>query len=123
MILVDTSVWIDHLRQGEALLSQALMQMRVATHPFVVGELACGNLKHRALVLPLLQGLPQLKQALDSEVLHFIKDKNLMGRGIGYVGAHLCASALLSSAQLWTRDKRLSAVAQHLGVGWQEPVH
>ena len=123
MILVDTSVWIDHLRHGEAALSQALMQVRVATHPFVVGELACGNLKNRTLILQLLQGLPQLHQALDKEVMHFIKERGLMGRGIGYVDAHLCASALLSGALLWTRDKRLSTVAQQLGVTWQEPVH
>lgn len=123
MILVDTSVWIDHLRHGEALLSQALMQIRVATHGFVVGEIACGNLKNRTLVLQMLQGLPHLQQALDQEVMNFIENRGLMGKGIGYVDAHLCASALLSGAKLWTRNKRLSAVAQQLGVAWQEPVH
>jgi len=123
MILVDTSVWIDHLRHGEALLTRALLATEVGIHPFVIGEIACGNLKNRTLVLQLLQGLPQLQQALDKEVMTFIEDRGLMGKGIGYVDAHLCASALLSGAQLWTRDKRLSAVAQQLGVAWQEPVH
>lgn len=123
MILVDTSVWIDHLRHGEALLSQALMQMSVGIHPFVVGELACGNLKNRQEVLQLLHGLPPMQKALDTEVMHFIEHKGLMGRGIGYVDAHLCASAILSGAKLWTRDKRLLVVAQELGLAWLEPVH
>ena len=123
MILVDTSVWIDHLRHGEASLAQALLQMTVGIHPFVVGEMACGNLKNRQEVLQLLQGLPAMQQALDPEVMQLIENKGLMGRGIGYVDAHLCASALLSGAQLWTRDKRLLAVAQELGLAWLEPVH
>jgi predicted nucleic acid-binding protein len=123
MILVDTSVWIDHLRHGEASLTQALMQMTVGIHPYVVGEMACGNVKNRQEVLQLLQGLPAMRQALDTEVMHLIESKGLMGRGIGYVDAHLCASALLSGAQLWTRDKRLLAVAQELGLACLEPVH
>ena len=97
--------------------------MVVGIHPFVVGELACGNLKNRQEVLNLLQGLPALQQALDSEVMQLIENKGLMGRGIGYVDAHLCASVLLSGAKLWTRDKRLLAVAQTLGLAWPEPVH
>lgn len=123
MILVDTSVWVDHLRHGEALLSQALMQMSVGIHPFVVGELACGNLKNRQEVLQLLQGLPPVQKALDTEVMHFIEHRGLMERGIGYVDAHLCASAILSGAKLWTRDKRLLVVAQKLDLAWLEPVH
>ena len=123
MILVDTSVWINHLRHGEALLTRALLAMEVGIHPFVVGEIACGNLKNRQEILQLLQGLPPMQKALDSEVMHFIEHKNLMGRGIGYVDAHLCASALLSGARLWTRDKRLLATAQALNLAWHEPVH
>jgi predicted nucleic acid-binding protein len=123
MILADTSVWIDHLRHGEASLTQALMQMTVGIHPFVVGEIACGNLKNRQEVLQLLQGLPAMHQALDTEVMQFIENRGLMERGIGYVDAHLCASALLSGAHLWTRDKRLLTVAQELGLAWPEPVH
>jgi predicted nucleic acid-binding protein len=123
MILVDTSVWVDHLRHGEAALVDALMRSRVAIHPHVVLELACGNLKNRQQVLELLQALPAVKVALDAEVMHLIESRSLMGRGIGFVDAHLCASAILSGAQLWTRDKRLLAVAQALNVAWTEPVH
>lgn len=118
MILVDTSVWVDHLRQGEPLLVQSLMQTQVATHPFVVGELACGNLKNRQTVIELLQALPPVKAALDQEVMHFIESKGLMGKGIGYIDAHLCASALISGYKIWTRDKRLLAIAQTLGCAW-----
>ena len=107
MILVDTSVWVDHLRQGEPLLVQALMQTQAATHPFVVGELACGNLKNRQTLIELLQALPPVKSAMDHEVMNFIESKNLMGKGIGYIDAHLCASALISGFKLWTRDKWL----------------
>ena len=121
MILVDTSVWVDHLRQGEPLLVQSLMQTQVATHPFVVGELACGNLKNRQSVIELLQALPPVKSALDHEVMHFIESKGLMGKGIGYIDAHLCASALISGYKLWTRDKRLLAIAQTLGCAWADP--
>ena len=123
MILVDTSVWVDHLRQGEPLLVQALMQTQAATHPFVVGELACGNLKNRQTLIELLQALPPVKSAMDHEVMNFIESKNLMGKGIGYIDAHLCASALISGFKLWTRDKRLLSVAQTLGFAWSEPVH
>jgi predicted nucleic acid-binding protein len=123
MILVDTSVWVDHLRQGEPLLVQSLMQTQVATHPFVVGELACGNLKNRQTVMELLQALPPVKAALDQEVLQFIENQGLMGKGIGYIDAHLCASSLISGVKLWTRDKRLNAIAQTLNCAWAEPVH
>lgn len=123
MILIDTSVWVDHLRQGEPLLVQALMQTQAATHPFVVGELACGNLKNRQTLIELLQALPPVKSAMDHEVMNFIESKNLMGKGIGYIDAHLCASALISGFKLWTRDKRLLSVAQSLGCAWLEPVH
>lgn len=123
MILVDTSVWVDHLRQGEPLLVQALMQTQAAIHPFVVGELACGNLKNRQNVLELLQALPTVQVAMDAEVMQFIESKKLMGLGIGYIDAHLCASAMISGFKLWTRDKRLHNTAQTLGCAWAQPVH
>jgi predicted nucleic acid-binding protein len=123
MILVDTSVWIDHLRQGEPALVQALMQTQVAIHPFVVGELACGNLRNRQNLLELLQALPTVKTAMDHEVMQFIESQQLMGRGIGYIDAHLCASARLSGVKLWTRDKRLLSVTQMLACHWPEAVH
>ncbi|SRR5579884_726770 len=117
MILVDTSVWIDHLRQGDPDLVRALEAGRVLGHPFVVGELACGNLKSRTEFLGLLRALPQAPVATEEEVLAFIDGRALMGRGIGYLDVHLLASvALASRATLWTRDKPLAAVAQELGL-------
>jgi predicted nucleic acid-binding protein len=123
MILVDTSVWVDHLRQGAPTLVQLLLQTQVATHPFVVGELACGNLRNRQTVLELLAALPGSKVAMDAEVMHFIETQSLMGKGIGYIDAHLCASAMLSGFKLWTRDKRLQGIAQTLGCAWGEHLH
>ena len=117
MILVDTSVWIDHLRAGEEELVALLNSARVLSHPFVVGELACGNLRHRDEVLTLMGELPQITVATDAEVLYFIEQHGLMGRGIGYIDAHLLAAVSLASpARLWTRDRRLAAVAADLGV-------
>jgi len=123
MILADTSVWIDHLRHGDPELAAALQQSQIMVHPFVLGELACGNLKARTQLLSLLESLPAATMASDQEVLALIEKHALMGRGIGYIDAHLCASARLSSAQLWTRDKRLHAVAFELGWAHQEATH
>jgi len=121
MILVDTSVWVDHLRDGTPALAAALEQGRVLTHPFVLGELACGNLKNRGEVLQLLGELPAAPMATDPEALDFIERRALMGRGIGYVDVHLLASvALAGTAQLWTRDKRLAAVAADLELAYAE---
>jgi predicted nucleic acid-binding protein len=115
MILVDTSVWVDHLRGGVAALAVALEQGVVLTHPFVLGELACGNLKNRSEVLRLLAELPSPPMATDAEALKFIESRALMGRGIGYIDVHLLASVVLDgSARLWTRDSRLAAVAGKL---------
>ena len=111
MMLVDTSVWIDHLRHGDAELATALRAAQVGVHPFVVGELACGNLRARSEVLGLLQALPPIAVATDKEVLFFMDEHALMGRGIGYVDVHLLASARLGGGLLWTRDKRLQAIA------------
>ena len=123
MILVDTSVWIDHLRHGEPELAAALQQSQIMVHTFVLGELACGNLKARFQVLSLLESLPAATMATDVEVRAFIDQQALMGRGIGYIDAHLCASARLSGVQLWTRDKRLHAMASELGWAHQEVTH
>ena len=116
MILLDTSVWVDHLRLDDALVVQVLESGQVAAHPFVIGELACGNLKSRARVIGLLQALPQLPMATDDEVLYFIEKRELMGRGIGYVDAHLLAASTISGSLLWTRDKRLKGIAAEQGV-------
>jgi len=115
MILVDTSIWIDHLRSGDIALKKLLEIGRVWTHPFVIGELACGSLKHRKTVLSLLEDLPHVRVATDDETLFFIETNALMGRGIGYIDTHLLAAvALTGSTRLWTRDKRLNAVAESL---------
>ena len=121
MILVDTSVWIDHLRRGDPALITVLEAGRVLTHPFVVGELACGRLRRRAEILELLRALPRAPVATDEEALAFIERRHLMGRGIGYLDIHLLASvALAGTARLWTRDRRLAAAAEDLGLAVAE---
>jgi predicted nucleic acid-binding protein len=121
MILVDTSVWIDHLRRTELALVRALEAGEVLVHPFVVGELACGHLSNRSQFLGLLQAMPRSPVATEAEALAFIEGRALMGRGIGYIDVHLLASvALAGTATLWTRDKRLTAVADELGLGSNE---
>lgn len=121
MILVDTSVWIDHLRSGEQRLYEALETEQVLVHPFVIGELACGNLKDRRGVLRLLEDLPAAPAAADPEALEFIERRALMGRGIGYLDVHLLAStALYGDARLWTRDRRLAAAAAELELAFDE---
>jgi predicted nucleic acid-binding protein len=117
VILVDSSVWVDHLRKGDAILARILNAERVLAHPFVVGELALGNLRQRESILAALQDLPQATVASNTEVLRFIDQEALYGRGIGYVDAHLLASARLTAGgSLWTRDKRVRAVASRLGL-------
>ncbi len=117
MILVDTSVWVDHLRTGSQPLAELLSDFLVLTHPFVIGELACGSIRNRGEVLRLLTDLPRVEPATDAEVLFFIDQHRLMGRGIGYVDAHLLAAvSLLGRASLWTRDLRLDAAARKLGL-------
>lgn len=112
MILVDTSVWIDHFRSGDAELAALLRDHRVLAHPWVVGELALGRLDQREQILELLNNLPQALVASDLEVLAMIDNYHLSGAGIGYVDAHLlAATALTAGARLWTRDKRLASVA------------
>jgi hypothetical protein len=117
VILADTSVWIDHLRKGVAALAEVLEEGEVLMHPYVLGELACGNLRAREEVLGLLARLPSALVATDAETLLFIEKRALMGRGIGYIDAHLLASVTLTEdAKLWTRDKRLAVVAAQLGL-------
>ena len=117
MILVDTSVWVDHLRKGNRPLTVLLDRGAVLVHPFVIGELALGNVRQRALVLSALSDLPPANVATDAEVLHFIDQHALYGRGVGYVDAHLLAAIRLTAdATLWTNDKRLHAVAVQLSM-------
>ena len=117
MILVDTSIWIDHFHRGESSLLGLLNRGEVLIHSLVIGELACGNFRSRREILSLLQNLPTAKRASEEEALLLIENKRLMGRGIGYIGVHLLASALLEDGpKLWTRDERLYAIARESGV-------
>ncbi|MDP9821628.1 type II toxin-antitoxin system VapC family toxin [Nocardioides massiliensis] len=119
MILVDTSVWIDHFRAGEAGLAELLQSNRVLAHPWVTGELALGHLAQRRTILELLHHLPQTTVATDVEVLTLIENHHLSGVGIGYVDAHLLAATMLHpGARLWTRDKRLTTVAAREGIAY-----
>jgi predicted nucleic acid-binding protein len=117
MILVDSSVWIDHFRYADPVLSQLLVQRQILSHPFVIGELALGSLRQREVILASLRGLPKASVAHDEEVHTPIDRHRLFGIGIGYVDAHLLAGTLLTvGAQLWTRDRRLQDAAGGLGV-------
>ena len=116
MLLVDTSIWVDHLRHGDAQLQDELERGQVGIHPWIIGEIACGHLRQREQVLSLLADLPQLSVATDQEVLHLIESQQLMGRGIGYIDVHLIAACLISNAKLWTRDLRLHRIAVDVGI-------
>lgn len=115
-MLVDTSVWVDHFRGGNALLEQRLNQGEVWCHPLVIGELACGNLARRGEVLSLLAALPQAPEARHAEVLLLVESHRLMGRGLGWVDAHLLAATRLGGTRLWTLDRRLETAARELGI-------
>lgn len=124
MILVDTSVWVDHLRRGDPGLVDLLERSAVVMHPFVVGGIACGSLRDRKALLELLQDLPPAVVATDDEVMQFIERQALHGKGIGYVDVHLLASvALIGGARLWTRDQKLRQAAAALGCAHPEPAH
>lgn len=117
MVLADTSIWIEHFRHREPTLADRLSEGLVMMHPFVSGDLSCGNLKDRAAILSDLQALPQSKLASSAEVLQLIEGRRLWGRGLGWIDAHLLASALLSNCRFWTRDIRLAKTARELGLG------
>ncbi len=114
MLLVDTSVWIDHFRQHDARLAAALELGEVLTHPFVIGELACGGLKHRAQVLNHLRRLPSAMTAEHDEVLHLLDVHKLAGTGLGWMDAHILASARISGAILWSHDVALQRAWQRV---------
>jgi predicted nucleic acid-binding protein len=116
VILVDTSVWVDHLRVADSRLKGLLLEAVVLCHPFVVGELACGTLGRRGEVLGLLRHLPQAPVVDHDEVLAFVDAHALMGSGLGWVDVHLLASAALAGERFWTRDRRLALAARRLGV-------
>jgi len=118
MILVDTSIWVDHLRKGNDALSLLLEQDLVLTHPYIIGELACGSIVNRREILGLLETLPAAVSARNEEVLQLVETKRLHGVGIGWIDVHLLASAHLSQALLWTSDRRLKIAAEDLGIAY-----
>jgi predicted nucleic acid-binding protein len=119
VILADASVWIQHLRLGDHRFAEALSAELICVHPFVIGEIACGNLRNSSEILDLLGYLSALPSATDAEVLAFVDNRSLMGRGIGLVDVHLLASAALAGVSIWTHDKRLAAVASELHLGYE----
>ena len=124
MILVDTSVWIDHLRHDIPALRRLLEKGQVLCHPFVIGELAMGSPKKRDVILTALESLPRAQAAHDDEVLHYVSDRTLFGIGIGYIDAHLLAATQLTSrSRLWTCDKRLHQVAARLDLAYNPPTY
>ena len=119
LILADTSIWILHLREGESHFIQLLEQGFVACHPFIIGELACGNIRNRSEILSLLKTLPSTPTVDIAEYLFFVERNHLFGMGIGFVDVHLLASAKLSGVPLWTADKKLKEAALHLKVSYK----
>ena len=111
MVLVDTSIWISHLRDNNPQLQSLLNKTNVLCHPLIIGELACGNLQNRDEVLSLLNSLPQSLSIEHEEILHFIESHDLMGKGLGYVDMCLLASGILTNVPIWTLDKKLSLAA------------
>jgi predicted nucleic acid-binding protein len=120
MVLADTSVWVTHLRDKDSLLEELLNGGVVACHPFIVGELACGNLKKRSKILSLLNALPFVKLATHEEVMEFIDLRHLMGKGLGYVDVYLLSSAMLSETPILTYDRKLSEIAVKLNINYKK---
>ena len=120
MVIVDTSVWVSHLREGNTKLERLLNDGDVICHSFIVGELACGTLDNRSEILSLLQALPMATQAEHEEVMQFIESNKLMGRGLGYIDVHLIASAVLTGVPIWTLDKKLDEVSSKLCLGFNK---
>lgn len=114
MVLVDTSIWVTHLRQGSRQLEKLLIDAEVMCHPFIIGEFACGNLKNRDEIISLLQSLPMAPTIEFDEFLFFIEKNHLIGKGVGFVDVQLLASAQLAAIALWTGDKRLKSAADQL---------
>ena len=117
-ILVDTSVWINHLRERDQNLSHLLEQGLVACHPFIVGEIACGGIKNRQEIINLLNDLPSTEILDHSDIIDFIENRKIMNKGIGYIDVHLLGSVLVSDTRIWTFDKALKKMAFQLSVGY-----
>lgn len=123
MVLVDTSIWIDHFRRASGQLTSLLETEEVAVHPFVVGELSCGNIQNRKEIIALLHALPHTTKVDDDEVLLFIERHSLMGRGIGLIDVHILASSCIDSCLLWTRDRKLKTAAQEMDLEFSQQEH
>ena len=119
MVLVDTSIWISHFRENNSHLKKLLIDESVACHPFIIAELACGNIQRRKEIISLLQALPQTLVAEHDEILAFIEHKRLMGVGIGLVDVHLLASSLLTNMPLWTADRKLRTTASKFNISYK----
>ena len=119
MVIIDTSVWISHLREGNNHLKDLLKDAEVACHPFIIGELACGNIRNRKEILSLLQDLPQAPELTQRELLYFVERKRLMGLDLGFVDVNLLAAARLSGFPLWTLDRNLKAAAIKIKVAYK----
>ena len=118
MILVDTSVWIDHFHHSDEDLKDLLLSNQVCIHPFVLGELSCGNISNRKEVLSLLRTLRSIDLVLDEEVFILIEERKLYGKGLGFIDIHLLASAMIHQIPIWTRDKSLKQIAGDLGISY-----
>ena len=116
MILVDTSVWIDHFHKKDHSLIKLLEDGLFYTHYFIIGELACGNLKNRDEILILLQSLPKVRVAEHDEVMYFLNHHKIFGKGLGYIDAHLLASCFLDNKLIFTRDKHLEQIAKEFNI-------
>jgi predicted nucleic acid-binding protein len=116
VILADTSVWVQHIRSAASELGSLLVHRRLVMHPFVIGELACGNLPERTRFIAALNNLPRTTIADHAAVIDLVETRKLMGRGIGWVDAHLLASALADQYDLWTLDRSLARVAEDLSL-------
>ncbi len=118
MILVDTSVWMEHFRKGNAQLEEILDNGDVMCHPFIIGELACGNMKNRKEILSLMKALPMSCKASHDEILELIERRKLMGKGLGFIDMHLIASAFLSNVYIWSFDKSLHKITAELKIDY-----
>ena len=121
MVLVDTSVWVDHFRVTSGSLASLLEMDEVAMHPFVLGELACGNLANRKEIIALLHALPPVNKVEDDELLLFLERHAIMGRGVGLIDVHLLASCHLDGCRLWTKDKQLRTIATEMEIEFSQP--
>ena len=119
MVLVDTSIWVAHLRERNVQLEALLNEGTVSCHPFIIGELACGTMRNRVQILSLLQSIPMAETAEHSEVLQFIEHNRLMGKGLGYIDVHLLASAVLTGVFLWTLDRKLQQSSAKLRIDYK----